>query len=319
MTQAQVDARLAELQQEFEDIGNQGGDLTVFEAKIRLFTEQHPREAEAYVTLGLARVALLRWSDAYQAFLSAIRLKPGVYQWHQLAGFCSTKMNDNDQALGHYLDALEVAGDAADYTLYTNLGQLYLVLDQLDEAERSFTLALDAPPPPGEDTNWRHQGYSGLADVAAVRGDFEKAQEFIDLAIRFNPGDSGKKEVGYMIQKAWLYMDQGRDDEALRYLRDEVHRRHPDSAGRIESVRLRARLYERAGDLGAAVDHVSYYTWDQTQQPERIDAELANFFALQAEWQIKAGQFDAARHSLTSLENLAPQHTQLQSLRDQLP
>jgi len=313
-----VEARLDALRQEFNTIIDEKLDATALEARVRVYTERHPENAGGFLLLGQARMSLLRWADAYEALSTSLQLKSDEPECHRLAGACAAELGRYDQAQQHYLDALRIAGPRANCALYRNLGQLYLVRGDLDAAEQAYTRSLDAPAPPGEDTNWKHEGYAGLANVASQRGDLNTALQNIELAIVLSKAQTGSDEVGYYIQKARIYADAGQDEQAITTLVTTA-RNYRNADLRIEAVRLRARLYERAGNVGSAVEYINTILELRELANNDTDAELAEFYALLAQWQIHAGQNIQALNTLDVLRGLSPDHPQLEVLRAQLP
>lgn len=316
-TQEQIDNELASLQQEFQTLIQEKVDLTRFEAKAKDFARRFPAEPDGHVLLAQVQMRLEQWAPAYDAWVVALRDRPGEFELCKMAGFCAAKLGRLEVAESHYQEAVRVSGNAADCDVFAALGRLYLAMGDASAAEQAFTKALDAPAP-GEETNWKHEARSGLANVAAMRGDFDTALSEISRAIRLAGADSNADTAGYYIQKARIYADASRDDDALTML-NETRRAFPKSLWRIESARLRARLHEKAGELPEAIRYVQSVYGFLMVDEQRDDAVLADFAALLADLQIKAGQLDAARISLHNLEALAPHHPQIDTLRNRMP
>lgn len=317
MTQEEIDAELGELQQSFQTALQEELDLNRLAGQARVFTEQHPNETGGHVLLAQVRIGLNQWEDAYQSWLAAIRLQPGGVDLHKMAGFSAARMGIFEHALVHYQDAAKAANDQADCEVYAAMGRLHLSLEGPDAAEQMFKRAEEAPGV-GEKTNWKHEAYSGLADVAAVRSDYDAAIEQVDRAIKLGKLDSEADLAGYRIQKARIYMDAGRDDDAVTMLA-HTWSQHPAALWRIESARLRAKLYERAGEMDKAVDYVQSICERHRLAEERDDMVLADFTALLADWQVKTQRYDAARVSLHNLETLMPTHPRIEGLKELLP
>ena len=305
-TQQQIDDRLGALQQAFQSALQEERDLGRVASQARLFTQDHPDEPAGHMLLAQVQMRLNQWESSYTSWTRALELDPDVFEVHKMAGFCAAKLGRIKQAEAHYRGAIDLVGDRADHKVFASLGQLYLVLNDLDAAERAFKSAIDAPGT-GKKTNWKHAGYAGLTDVAGQRGAYEKADELIDRAIKLSKVDSDADTVGYQIQKARLYMDAGRSDDALAVL-TSLSNQNANAAMRIESAQLRARLYEQADDLERAVNHIATVCQLYQMQPDRKDDQLADFYALLARWQIKAGRYDAARTSIANLNMLQPEH-----------
>lgn len=317
MTQAAIDADLATLQEDFKTALQEKRDLTRVLARTKRFTEQHPDQLAGHILLAQTQMREQRWGPAYASWTRALELGPGVYEQYKMAGFCAARLDRLEQALGHYQDAVDAAGDRADYEVFASIGRLHLAMDNPDAAEQAFTRALNAPGT-GDKTNWKHPGYAGLANVAAVRGEFEQAHQHIDRAIKLANLDSNADLVGYHLQKARLYLDADQPDNALAML-TTTWQQFDDAQERIESARLRAALYERADQTDKAVTHIAYVCDLHQRDPDRKDPVLAEFYALLAKWQLKAGQTQNARTSISNLRTLAPDHPDLAELKQELP
>lgn len=315
-TAAEIAAELALLQEEFQTAMQERLGLSRLEARVSDFTRRYPEQTDGHVLLAQIHARMLKWEQAYKSLTRALADKPNEVELNKMAGACAAKLNRLELAERHYLDAVRATGDAADCTVYAALGQIYLAMDNADQADQAFQRALKAPGP-GEEPNYMHEARSGLADVAALRNDFEAAHEQIDRAIRLGNADSSADLVAYHIQKARLYMDAGQDDDAVTML-SHTWTAYPDARWRIESARLRARLYEQASELDKAVNHIATVCDYHQRDTGRMDRAVSNFVALLARWQIKAGQTEPASISLHNLQTLAPDHPELPELRKQL-
>ena len=129
--------------------------------------------------------------------------------------------------------------------------------------------------------------------------------------------DSKADLPGYQIQKAFIYMHAGRDDDAVTML-NYTWSQHPEAPWRIESARLRAKLYDRAGHTDKGADHIQSVTEWHRLAEQQDASNLADFTALLADWQIKAKRYDAARVSLHNLQTLLPNHPKIESLKQAL-
>lgn len=316
VTQSEIDAELGALQEALQSALQEKKDLSRLYAKARLFTERFPGEPAGHVLLAQICLGSQRWSDAYLSWTRALELDPDGYELWKMAGFTAAKLGRLEESRAQYTQAAAIQGDRTDSDVFTSIGRLELVLGNLTEAEQAFTRALDAPGI-GEKTNWKHEAYAGLADVASVRGDHDKAHELVDRAIKLAKIDSSADLAGYHIQKSRLYMDAGDHEQALTML-THTWQLYPTSPQRIESAELRATLYEYAGDLARAVNHIAYVCETYQNNPQRIDDQLADYYALLATWQLKAGQLDAATTSVHNISTLVPTHPKLAELQQKL-
>ncbi|MEM6505045.1 MAG: tetratricopeptide repeat protein [Planctomycetota bacterium] len=316
VSQEQIDQELGVLQQDFQTALQEKQDLSRLAAKARAFTERYPEEQGGYVLLAQTRMGLKQWDQAYTALQQALTFDENAFELSKMAGLSAAKLGRIDKALSHYLAAVQATNDQADSEVYTAIGRLYLALGSPLNAERVFNQAAEARGP-GEETNYKHEAYAGLADVSAVGGDTEAALSWVDRAIKMSGIDSDADTAAYHIQKARIYMDADRDQDAVTML-NYTWSEFADTPWRIESARLRARLYERAGQLDKAVDHLQAITeWHRINE-NRNEETIAEFTALLAGWQIKAGRIDDARVSLFNLQALVPGHPAIDGLKEQL-
>lgn len=304
---------LGALQQEFQTLLQENLELTRFEPRVDAFTRSYPNETDGHVLHAQVQMQMNQWESAYASWLRALEQDPESFELCKMAGFCSAKLGRLPQAEVHYRDAVRASGNTADNDVYAALGRLYLAMGDGSAAEEAFNSALEAPGAGGE-MNWKHEAYSGLANVAALRGDYATAFSKVEQAIRIGNADSKADLTGYHIQKARIYMDAGRDDDAAAWL---IHtwNTFPPSLYRIESARLRTKLYEEAGELDKAVNHATLVCDYHQRQPTRKNDEVAEFVALLARWQIKTHRTGAARISVDNLATLSPDHPQLEELR----
>lgn len=316
LTAEQINIRLTNLQEAFQAAMQEQQDLTRLRVRAVQLAERAGDVPSVHILLAQIHVAERDWALAYEAWARAIELDPSAFEVQKMAGFCAAKLGRLEQAQAHYQAAIDAAGGRADSEVYKSLGLLHLSQNQLDLAEQAFNQALQAPGP-GEETNWKHAGHSGLADVAAQRGDFDQAHNRIDRAIRLAQMDSQADRIGYAIQKARLFMDADRDRDALVMLA-QTWQDQPASQLRVESAELRALLYERADQLDQAVNHIAYVCNAYQAEADRDDRQGAALYALLAKWQIKAGRYDHARISIDNLQTLAPNHPRIEPLRSQL-
>lgn len=316
-TQEQIDTRLGELQQAFQTAMQEKQDLSRLAAQARAFTEDHPDEQGGYVLLAQTRMGMNQWSQAYEALQRALALNDRAFELCKLAGVCAAKLGQIEQALNHYQQAVAATNDQADSEVYAALGQLHLSLNDPDIAEQMFNRAAKARGP-GKETNFRHKAYAGLANVATARQRFDEALSWVNRAIKMAGLDGDADSAGYHIQKAHVLMDADRDAEAQTML-SYTWSEYPEALWRIESSRLRAKLYERAGELDKAVNYIQGITEYHRMAETRNDENLAQFTALLAEWQIKAKRIEDAKISLHNLKTLAPKHPAIAELTAKLP
>ena len=315
--QAQIDEELSMLQQAFQTALQEKQDLARLAAQARAFTEQYPDQQGGYVLLAQTRMGLKQWDQAYAAWKNALANDTaGAFEMSKMAGLCAAKLGQTDQALSHYQQAVQATNDQADSEVYAALGQLHLALNDTTSAKEMFNRAVKAHGP-GEKTNYKHAAYAGLADVASVNKNIDSALAWADRAIKMAKLDSDADSAAYHIQKARLYMDANRDQDAVTML-GYTWSQFASAPWRIESARLRAKLHERNGQLDKAVDYIQAITEYHSQAEARDQETLANFTALLTQWQIKAGRLEAAKVSLHNLQTIMPTHPAIDELKTEL-
>lgn len=316
VSQEQIDQTLEKLQTDFQTAIQEEQDLGRIAAQARAFTEKYPDEQGGYVLLAQTRMGQNQWDEAYEAWQAALGFDDNAFELCKMTALCAAKLGHIDAALKYYQQAVKAANDRADSEVYAALGRLHLTQNETERAKAMYELAVKAPGP-GEKTNYKHQAYAGLADVASVQGDTAAALSWIDRAIKLSNLDSDADSAGYHIKKARIYMDAGQDEDAVTML-EYTWSQFPDALWRIESARLRARLYERAGQLDTAVDYLQTVVEVNRQSEKRHAYTLADFTALLAKWQIKAGRTEAAKVSLHNLQVILSKHPAIDELKSLL-
>ena len=200
-TQEQIDQKLADLQQAFQTARQEKQDLTRLAAQARAFTEEHPDNQDGYVLLAQAHMELKQWEQAYVVWKRALTFDDQAFEICKMAGNCAAKLGELEEALSHYQQAVAATNDQADSKVYAALGRLHIALNDTDAAEQMYKRAVDARGP-GEDTNYKHEAYAGLADVASLRKQFEQAHAWVDRAIKMANLDGDADSAGYHIQKS---------------------------------------------------------------------------------------------------------------------
>ena len=315
-TQDEIDQELGILQQAFQKALNEKQDLTRLAAQANAFTGQYPDNQGGYVLLAQTRMGLKQWDKAYAAWDKALDYGDEAFELCKMAGLCAAKLGRVEQALAHYQQAVAATNDQADSEVYAALGRLHLSLNNPERAGQMFERAVEAPGPGGA-PNYKHEAYAGLADVAAVGDKTEEALTWVDRAIKMAKLDSDADPAAYHIQKARIYMDADRDEDAVTML-SYTWSEFPEAVWRIESARLRAKLFERAGQLDNAVNHLQTIAEYHRMSEVRSNEALANFTALLADWQVKAGRVEDAKVSLHNLQTLAPEHPAIGKLKEKL-
>lgn len=159
-------------------------------------------DAEARGVIGDALVELGRYPEAIQAFQEMIDLRPDLSSYARVS-YARELHGDISGAIGAMTEAQAASGGAPEDAAWvaSQLGDLYLSADRVARAEREYRrgayLAPDYVLP-----------QVGLAKVAAIRGDIERATEKLAGVVDRYPAPE------FVILLGDLYGAAGRNDEA---------------------------------------------------------------------------------------------------------
>jgi tetratricopeptide (TPR) repeat protein len=172
----------------------------------------NPYYAEAHNNLGLAYYKLGRAGYAVKQYNEALRLDPNMAEAHVNLGVTLFYAGDYNKALSHLRRAAEInpeddnarekiktvleekekfqkeeksmlekiAGKPGNYTLYVDLGDLYVKYKRFDLAEEQYKRAVMISPD-------NHEGIIKLAKIYAIKGNFSKAISEAERAIGLKP------------------------------------------------------------------------------------------------------------------------------------
>jgi tetratricopeptide (TPR) repeat protein len=136
-----------------------------------------PRSDEAYGAQAEVFEAEGRDSDAIAAVQKAADLAPGDWRWPVLLGaYC---FNDGRlaEAATQYQNAVKISPDNA--IALRDLGSADMQLDRLPDAEKSLERSIQLQP--------TFAGYSDLAEIYKVEGDYQKGIETSKKALGLDP------------------------------------------------------------------------------------------------------------------------------------
>ncbi len=144
----------------------------------------------------------------------------------------TTSKDDDKDAIERYDEAIRL--DPEDADAYIKRGNSYYKLTQYKRAIEDYDKALLIDPGNRTATAWRDRvvlilsiivdQYFNSAYYCADKGDYQKAVEFYNEAIRLNPQDA----MAYN-NRGWAYNELGQHERALRDF-DEAIRLSPDDA-----------------------------------------------------------------------------------------
>lgn len=137
--------------------------------------EQQPNAVSPYLALALAYEGKGELDQAEATFLRAEEVESSYWDLHRDFGNFLYRAYRFDEAIERYTKVTELAPDSD--IGYNNLGNLYLSLGALDEAEQAFTAA-------PQQTRWT---YANRGLVYYYRGEFAKAAEDQKQALAIAP------------------------------------------------------------------------------------------------------------------------------------
>ena len=154
--------------------------FTEAEALSRAAAEQRPGLADAYAIRGDALLAMGRYDEAETAYRFVLEKAPGPAAFARLASTAEIRGN-TPLAEQFWMAAIdsETQPEPAAWAS-VQLGHLYFALGDLGDANAAFERALAAFP------NYPH-ALAGIGKVAAARGDWDRAQEYLTAATGFAP------------------------------------------------------------------------------------------------------------------------------------
>ncbi len=133
---------------------------------------------EAYGTMGEIYQAYSLNSPAVECYLNASHLAPKDFRWAYLLGKLHEREGDAQAAINYYLAARQLRSDYL--PAFVNLGNIYLQLNNLDEAEANFKRAL-AP----DETS--AASYYGLGQIALSKRSYTDAVKYLEKALSLAP------------------------------------------------------------------------------------------------------------------------------------
>ena len=157
--------------------------------KVRELNANFPRISESIAELLLRRGAVL---EAIKVLKRGMITEPYSWIGHYLLGIAYTRSKEWQKALNEFATAIEM--DPGEPRAWQMCGEVLITLQQLDQAEHYLRKALELNP--------------SLADACAdygfvflKRGDFRRANEYFEQALRLEPGNpkaqQGKRELRF--------------------------------------------------------------------------------------------------------------------------
>ena len=160
--------------------------------------------SEAYGKLGQSYHAYSLLSSARECYLNASRVAPNDFRWIYLLA----KLDQQDGRFDDAIRGYQIAGTLQPkyVAVPVNLGNIFLQLDRLDEAEESFkaALAIDENNP---------AAHYGLGQVAMSRRNYAEAVNHFERTVAHAPGAT---RVHYSL--AMAYRGLGDSEKAKAHL-----------------------------------------------------------------------------------------------------
>jgi tetratricopeptide (TPR) repeat protein len=175
-----------------------------------------PTNHQAYFNLAIVQIELRSFSAAREALERAIVAKPDMAGYHDPSlfkahfklGRCSEELEDPQNALYQYTDAIKTGPRFL--PSYSALGRLYADLKYPDHAAQVLREGLKvAMPGTEEEANVHHL----LGTVYQQQRKFDEAISEFQAALAIVPGMPDA-----LFSLGWTYALQGNDEEAKRYL-----------------------------------------------------------------------------------------------------
>ncbi len=299
-------AEVQALNDALADLGDQFGlamennrDVGPLIERLDQIIADYPDAAPAYTLKGQMLMFAGRLTETVDAFEHSLQIDPDQANIHQLVGSAQMKLGHLEAAVEHYKKALELEPDQTNHAIF--LANAQFKLEQYDDAIQTLEQAI-------RHDSQLHSAYALLSDIYAKQGKTGLALDQIDRAIEAMPADKARLNIAYILKRAALL-------------------RHDNQPA--ESLALLNRLPAEA-QLSPAVLQAVAETWDMLGKPamaaDRYQRVLAadptndHAAAEAAKWNLKAGNKEAARQDVKTLQRINPRHPSLpvllQALQD---
>lgn len=145
---------------------------------IKRAARKSPRDPAIFVNLGAAYRKAKRNIEAREAYETALKLKPDLWEAHFNLGKALVDLGDFDGAIAAYNHCIVLKPTSAE--VYVNLGNVYKFKDDGDNAIAAYERALALDPK-------MSQAYGNIAAVFVDRGRHAEALALMDKAIAIDP------------------------------------------------------------------------------------------------------------------------------------
>lgn len=184
------------------------GNRTQAELAFRFAQTADPEHLASLQELSLLQIHRREFAVARKNLERVVAGQPGAAKAHNALGVLADMQGQHEEAQDHYTNAIRSSGGVPSYL--NNLGYSYYMAGDLGRAEQAFIKALDRNP--AHERAWRnlalvysksgrymealnalrktgeiHEAYNDLGYVVMLTGDYEKASQFLEEAIRLSP------------------------------------------------------------------------------------------------------------------------------------
>lgn len=248
---------------------------------------RYPQYAEAHKLYGQILSDDSRFRDALEEFESALRLglsaETDQAEVHMLAGNLSLMLEQVDRAERHFAAALKIKPNSARYRLH--MAQVHIQKQQYDPARTLLleSLAIDSS---------QYEAHSALSDLYARQGNLAMALTQVQKAIDGTPISERERRDVYLRKKASLLRRDNKPEESIQTLRtlSLEARFEPDVVEEVAVSWAMVGLPSRAAEAyESALDKLP------------TDWRLA---AGAARWRIKAGDKPAAQRHIDTIRRI---------------
>jgi Flp pilus assembly protein TadD len=180
------------------------------------FVDEHPELASGHLGLGLARIAVAKYSEARASLEKALEIDPTSGFAHMGLGVIEDRLGRHEQARVHYRRASEYAPQRAE--IRNNLGMSHLISGNFGQAAAAFRNAIFLDPrDPAFGNNLavakaRQRDYkralelfrknsseadalNNLGYVCLMNGDYERAITYFEHSLLDEEGPTARKSV----------------------------------------------------------------------------------------------------------------------------
>ncbi len=210
--------------------------------------DENPRSKERWTRAAAALLETKRPEEAAEVAEEGLLLFPGHHRLARTAAFARLRLYENDAALAHFQDALDLLSERASMdreraVLYAGMGLAHDRAGRPQKAEKAYEQALDLHPQ--QPMALRNYAYS-LADRGMK---LDRALELAQQAVENNPTNPS-----YLDTLGWVYFQRDNLQKAKTYLEKA-----------IQTGEASAIVYQHIGDVHDALGNEAsaQQYWDE--------------------------------------------------------